>query len=143
MNQLKKIIMNLFIIIMFFDIVISFNPTTFRKLQSAQKISLKVLSSGSQEIISSYYTINLNVYINGELTTVDSNNKVNILDNNDILTLQWDISLSNCDNMFSGLSNIIEIDLTEFDSSGITSMKSFLENCICKKLFFHKISEFL
>ena len=129
MNQLKKIIMNIFIIITFFDIVISFNPTTFRKLQSTQKISLKVLSSGPQEIISSYYTINLKVYINDELTTVDSNNKINILDNNDILTLQWDISLTNCDNMFSGLSNIIEIDLTEFDSSGITSMKSFLENC--------------
>ena len=32
--------------------------------------------------------------------------------------------------MFSGLSNIVEIDFTDFDTSEVNRMKCFFENCI-------------
>ena len=131
MNLIKTITLNILIIINCFNIVLSHPSTSaYRKLQTVQKIKLKVLSSGDQEIISSDYTTNLQVYIDDQLTSIDTNNKINIPDNNNIITLQWSNSLSNCDNMFSGLSNIVEIDLTDFDTTEVTSMQSFFEDCV-------------
>ena len=127
---IKTIILNLLIIIKCFNIVFSLNSTSlYRKLQTIQKIKLKVLLPGSQEIIYPDYINNLQVYVNDELVSIDINNKIDISDSNNIITLQFGISLINCDKMFYGLTNIVEVDLTEFDTSEITSMKSFFENC--------------
>ena len=51
------------------------------------------------------------------------------IDNNDnIIKLSWNVSLSNCDNMFSN-TDIEEIDLYGFDTSEITSMECMFNNC--------------
>ena len=46
-----------------------------------------------------------------------------------MITLKWDSPLTNCDLMFSGLSNIIEIDLSYFNPSYAESMKYMFHNC--------------
>ena len=59
---IKTIILNLLIIIKCFNIVFSLNSTSlYRKLQTIQKIKLKVLFPGSQEIIYPDYINNLQV----------------------------------------------------------------------------------
>jgi len=65
---------------------------------------------------------------------------------NHIIQLEFDISLFNCNNMFSDCRHIIDIDFTSFDTFFITSAKNMFYNCEKLKeinLFnFEKISDF-
>ena len=45
------------------------------------------------------------------------------------VTLQFNEALISCEDMFHGLSNIIEVDLSNFDCSQVTSMKSMFKDC--------------
>ena len=49
--------------------------------------------------------------------------------------LIWDNFFFNTlENLFSGISNIIKVDFSEFDSSKVTNMKNLFQNCISLKL---------
>ena len=68
------------------------------------------------------------IYINGNQNTTitykyyfnETNNTVNIL---------WNHSFDNCGNMFRECSDIIEIDLSNFDTSIVTDMNSMFSGC--------------
>ena len=76
------------------------------------------------------------------LTTIIINNKINftndisdsydfdISDNNiNNITLIWNKSLTSTETMFWNCEKIIEIDLSNFDTSSVTTMKSMLFGC--------------
>ena len=48
---------------------------------------------------------------------------------NHIIQLEFDFSLSNCNNMFSGCKHIINIDFTFFDTTLVTSANNMFYNC--------------
>ena len=66
--------------------------------------------------------------INGDLKP--SCNKSCFLDNilNNV-TIKFDKQLESLENMFKGLNKIIEIDLSNLDTSKITNMASMFEEC--------------
>ena len=108
-----------------------------RKLQETQEITIKVIESGEQEVINSEYADKPTVIINGNVENIDENNKVTIPEGVDTIILKWDRRLTNLEKMFSGLSNIVEIDFSNFDSSEVNRMKYLFENCInLKKITF-------
>ena len=89
----------------------------------------------SNKIISDYYCPD--VYLNDELIgqntcVVSLNNSINIL------KLKWDIELYEMTNFFSGLTNLIEVDLTNFNSTLVTTMENTFKDC--KYLEFVNIS---
>ena len=46
-----------------------------------------------------------------------------------IITIKWNKSFKNCNVMFYGLSNLTEIDLSNFDSSSVTNMLKMFQGC--------------
>ena len=105
-----------------------------RKLQTHQNIILKVLEEGEQEIISSKFEKKPIIveYINeySELTSLQiNNNKINIPSKNGQIILKWNDLLENLNQMFYNLTNIVEIDFSNFDTSKVGYMISMFENC--------------
>ena len=69
------------------------------------------------------------IYSNGETKELIGNT-INVDDISSTIELRWDsISFTSCEKMFYNLSNIIEIDLSNFDFSSITSFKSMFAYC--------------
>ena len=107
--------------------------TDKRKLElGINEISLKINGIGDQEIIyADFNTMPDKIYCNG--VEVDSSNiignKINIEDNESIITLEWNDNLNNCQSMFLDLINIIEIDLSNFDPSSVSTMREMFSGC--------------
>ena len=73
------------------------------------------------------------IYVNNQLS--DSNIETITIENiEDEIKLEWESKLTSCKKMFYELSNIIEIDLSEFDSSDVTDMKDMFNKCTSLKI---------
>ena len=87
---------------------------------------------GSKDHFYSQYYPN-EVYINGK-----KQDKVNYTyyfnDTDNYVQLKWNLTITNCNYMFEGCHNITEIDLSNFDSSQVSSMSYMFENCRSLKL---------
>ena len=97
-------------------------------------IDLKIKGKEFQKIIDSKPFPDL-IYLNDNITTIDDFGNIfinNYNDNDNIInkvTLIWNQKINNCEYLFNFSTNIIEIDLSRFDTSIVTSMKSMFENC--------------
>ena len=96
-------------------------------------ITLRIAGIGNSTIFgppnefnSSYYP-NM-IYINGE-EQLDINFYYIFNESVNNVTLIWNNSLDNCQNMFNGCSNIRSIDLSHFDSSRVTNMRAMFQSC--------------
>ena len=91
----------------------------------------KILSDASifkDNNISSFNEIPSQIYINGILqTNIDIIYDLNEEINN--ITIRWNFLLTNCNLMFYGLSNIIKIDFSNFNSSQVTNMIYMFYGC--------------
>ena len=106
-----------------------------RKLENSEVITLKVSEPGEQYVIwSRFYKLPNIEYINeaGATTTLSSQSKLNIPNNNYEVKLKWDEVLTKCANMFVNLTNIVEIDFSDFHTSSVDDMSGMFEGC--KKL---------
>ena len=91
-------------------------------------IIMKINYPGDQEIIyENFYPKPNEIYVNNELKYL-TDNKIN-LNTQDIIKLIWTEQLTTCYNMFANLTNILEIDLSDFDFSLIESMENMFWGC--------------
>ena len=68
------------------------------------------------------------IYVNGNYET--SNSKTcNLVGNTNNITLEFENEINSCENMFSGLTNIKEVDLSYFDTSKVTNMANMFLGC--------------
>ena len=100
-----------------------------RLLQEPQKIIIKVLNPGEQEVINSDFVSQVTVFINDEEVNLDSNNKIDVPEGVNEITLQFGSTMTYIEKMFSGLSNVVEIDFTHFDCSRVNRLKNLFEDC--------------
>ena len=103
------------------------------------KISLKIKGTGEIAILGNItdilYEINFQgisylkrVYINGiEQDKIEY--KYNFNQTINLVELIWDDNLNNCDNMFLGCQEIIEINLSSFNTSNVTSINQMFFDC--------------
>ena len=69
-----------------------------------------------------------NIKINGKQNSTFDN--INYFDSvNNSVELTWNEKINDSSKMFSGCSNIIEINLSDFDTSGVTNMGSMFSGC--------------
>ena len=70
------------------------------------------------------------IYINGINSSFGLDGKI-YLEKEGIynVTLEWDNKKKSYDKLFSDLNSLLEIDLSNFDTSEVTSMKSMFSNC--------------
>ena len=106
-----------------------------RNLSPYNYITLKIYGTGYQYILGKDGKFNQNlpysIYVNEENVNIDNKNRINIVsssqENN--IKMIWNGAVSNCDYLFYGCKNIIEIDFTYFDTSEVTSMYYMFREC--------------
>ena len=97
-------------------------------------ITIKIKGTGRQQIFNSEFSnSNIpNVYFHGELMTMTDNYEIDItgteIENE--ITLIWDSENINCKDMFNGLTNIIEVDLSNFYPSYCSTMRNMFNGMI-------------
>ena len=95
------------------------------------KIILKINVSGKQKVLSSNYqgTGPDSVSLNGSSITLDNSKEYTFSSSFNIIELNWNNNLTSCAKMFSGCSQIIEVDLTQFNGNKVGSYNNMFENC--------------
>ena len=90
-------------------------------------ILIKINDTGIQYIMNTKFSSLPNeVYIN-EKEMENISYFYDLEDEGNIIKLKWNIKLDSCENMFSGMENITEIDISNFDTSLVRSMNSFFK----------------
>ena len=102
------------------------------------EIIINITEEGEHGIISSKFNRKPNyVYINETISNLTNDNTMILVPNIYIIKLKWNNQLTTCRSLFQGLSNIIQIDFTNFNTSKVESMKYMFEKCInLKKIIF-------
>ena len=126
---------NLFFLLWYFICIELINPIfaeknfNNRKLNQIQTIKIKVTYGSRLKIINSDY-IPSRIYINGIKSSIDISGYVSI-ENEGInnVTLEWDKKAKKYSKLFQNINSVIEVDFTNFDISGIQSIKSMFINC--------------
>ena len=101
------------------------------KLDFNSEITITIKGNNEQNILNEVFKNNLpnETYVNG----VQIENSITIkglIDNENTIKMIWYYQLKTCREMFRGLSNIISIDFSKFDTSLVTDMSSMFYNCI-------------
>ena len=99
------------------------------------KITLKIKGIGLNIILGNEYNFNIvdikhlkEVYINKNKQNTITN-IYNFTQADNFVELIWDNNINNCEYMFNMCSNITEINLSNFNSSLVISMKYMFYNC--------------
>ena len=131
-SKFPKIFMKLIVLIIFCNSISLSAEKSFklRKLQISSRITMTIRGNGTKNILGEKFNIlpsevNINdnniSYINKSYSFEEEKN---------IVTLTFNTIITNCSNMFSDLIDVIDIDLSNFDSSGITDMTAMFKGCI-------------
>ena len=91
-------------------------------------IIIKINQAGDSYIYNSEFFKPPDEFIH-YITYVNAGNKINLNSDNNTIKLIWKDNLKNCIGMFSGCSNISEIDLSNFDFSEVEYVNRMFENC--------------
>ena len=137
-NSHKKIIFNqdisnhffiIFLIIIFYGSSLAKNLEIKKLLILDNEISLKIIGSGNKVILNDNIATPTQVYLNNYPQTITSNNLYYLNADTNNIRILWDSPLTDCNSMFCDLLDIIDIDLSKFDSSKVTSMNGMFSNC--------------
>ena len=133
----KAIIKNDIIVIMIKGIMINIfcliksNIFDLSYIRNTSKITLKIKGTGNLYILSNHFE-NFNylneVFINGNRTETVANKYEFSKTDNDV-ELRFEDNITSCRNMFNGCSKIIEIDLSNFNTSKVISMFAMFYGC--------------
>ena len=126
------------ILTLFISIHIVGNITVYK---SEIHLIIKSNGEGEQKILNNTFYLNPSeVIINGETKNTCGKNCVLEKGLNNV-TLKFNGLINSCENMFKELNNIIEIDLSNLDTSDVTTMASMFEQCSSlEKINFGKIN---
>ena len=103
-----------------------------RKLNRNSEIIITIFGNGSQRIINNYVFEHYKpseIIINGEKANEVNEIVNNLINEENIIIYKWNYLLTTCEDMFSTLTNIIKIDLSNFDSSNVRNMINMFSGC--------------
>ena len=112
-----------------------------RKLISYNEITITINGTGEQKILSdsiiekdgknhSFQMLPDEILINGKhVEIIDNRTVYNLSEEINNVTMKWNSNITNCNCMFSDLSNIISIDFSKFDTSQVTNMIYMFNKC--------------
>ena len=100
----------------------------------SNEITLKISGTSDQFIVNENFSpCPIALYLNNVQKDLDTANcrKFNIPDGSTPNTIQivFDISITSFEGMFADLTNLVEVDLSKFDSSSINLMRSMFSGC--------------
>ena len=111
-----------------------------RKIISSNEITLTIIGTGNQKILSDSicpkaginYTFEQlpdDILVNGVSQGIKGKIAYNLSGEINNVTMVWNSNITNCNCMFSDLSNIISIDFSNFDTSQVTNMLYMFNDC--------------
>ena len=124
MKLLKLILYFLFI---FYLIIFSFEKK-LKIYSSLSEIIITLNGTGNQQFINKIYSP-YQIYINDELQKYSGYTVSNLTKQINKIKIIYKNNLNNCTSMFSGLTNIISIDLSNFNSSELTIIDYMFDGC--------------
>ena len=111
---------------LFISIHIVDNITAYK---SEIHLIIKSNGEGEQKILNNTFYLNPSeVIINGETKNTCGKNCA-LKEGLNNVTIKFNGLINSCENMFKELNNIIEIDLSNLDTSDVTTMASMFEQC--------------
>ena len=105
---------------------------TNRKLILSNEIKIKIKGIGTQEILNKNYFNSYppsTILVNGNIAANTGNEIIILEEEENNITMKWNDKLNNCLNMFSGLTNLIEVDFSNFDSTELTTISFIFFGC--------------
>ena len=95
----------------------------YKHLSKSNIIKLTLVGDEYQQIINKNYLPNY-IYLNDNEVEIDREGNIYINNsiNKNYITMVWNKAFVNCNNLFEQHNNIIEIDLSNFDTSKVTNM---------------------
>jgi len=101
------------------------------KYSFLNEVTIKIIGTDIQSILNQDYLYQPDeIYIQNISYEIDKQNRIiNLTNYENNITMKWKNNLDDCKYMFAGLTNIVEIDLTKFDISEVTSMGKMFQNC--------------
>jgi len=131
----KLLYVLIIIIIIYSHLSFVLNKSLYRRLNFLCEILLTINGTGDQLIFGVYKNHVFNktpseILVNGDSGYNFLDNKIlGLAEQINNITLKWRYLFDNCEYMFYGLSNIIYIDLSNFDSSKVTKMLKMFQDC--------------
>lgn len=123
----KSLLMNYKIIIFLLLFNLNFEKNTRILQNNEYKIQLVIQGNGEQNLLSdSFSDLPQKVLVNGDESRCS--NRCNLTEEKNNITLIFYSELSICKNMFNGLENILEVDLSNIDIS-CRNMDYMFNNC--------------
>ena len=118
-------------IILFTNIYLSNEKIPFfKKLNYDSQITMKIKGTGDQFVIYEWANIKPDqILVNGELQSEAEKKVYGLVEEKNNITLVWNNPLTDCYKMFFGLSNIISIDFSKFETSNVLSMAAMFRGC--------------
>ena len=99
-------------------------------LCSESIITITINESGEQKILSDNFNfLPDQVFINDVSQSSPIKKKYSLSSPENTIKMIWNTQLTNCSNMFNGLSKIIKIDLSQFDSSKVLDLSRMFFKC--------------
>ena len=122
----SEIIQNFIKIVMIYLIIIK-NNAYITKCTS--EIKLVIQGSGIQDLLNQSFDIQPSeVLVNGILNN-SCGKTCNLNGDKNNITLKFGSEITSCKDMFRGLTNIIEVDLSKFNASKVKSMQNMFYQC--------------
>ena len=134
-NQFRKqIVTNQIVILVNIILLLTFTlfskneQRNFKVFQSEINLIIKGNNSNNNVLSNDFAGEPSQILVNGEVNT--SWNKMCWLSNGiNNITIRFGAQLESCKKMFKGLTNIIEIDLSNFETSKVKDMSYMFDNC--------------
>ena len=109
-----------------------------RKIISSNEITITIRGTGNQTILCKdkclenfiFDQLPSQILVNGVPQEIIDKTVYNLTEVINNVTMIWDSSITNCNCMFSGLTNIISIDFSKFETSEVTNMLYMFNDCI-------------
>ena len=137
-NKINKRKQNVFSVLLFIiinmNILIALkNTKKFYniKLSYLNEITIKIRGGEKQKILNSKYKyVPTEVLANGKSSFIESGNTIsNLQEEENIIIMKWNYTIKDCEDMFYTLTNLLDVDLSNFDASELTTMMYMFLGC--------------
>ena len=133
-KRLTKISLKFLLILIFYNSIslTGENSLEIRRLENQSKITMIINGEdGETQILGdSFSDSSYEVQINGKHAGSSPNKAFNLANGPNNVTLIFDKEITSCANMFSNIKNLLEIDLSNFDSSKVINMEKMFYGCV-------------
>ena len=101
----------------------------FKYSYGQNQIILKIQGSGTQNILNNAFYLDPSEVIVNNISKPSCKKSCYLDQDQNNIIIKFGQQITSCQNMFDGLSNIIEIDISKLSTSSVTNMAKMFKSC--------------